>query len=69
MISSDLFLLGFRALRGSAGLSLNLNVGTQKAHKHKHSKGISLPCWVSCKGGLDGISLSYFFAYVLFGAL
>ena len=39
------------------------SLGTQKAHRHKHFMGISLPCWVW------GISLSSFLLTCFFGAL
>ena len=50
---------------GCCGLPL----GTQKAHKHKHFIGISLPYWASLRGGLYGISLSLCLLMCLLGVL
>ena len=44
-------------------------LGTQKAHKHKHLLGISLPYWASLLRGLYGISLSSFLLMCFLGAL
>ena len=46
-----------------------LGLGTQKAQKHKHVIGISLPYWASLYGDLYGISLSLFLLMCFFGVL
>ena len=50
--------IAVEALRSAPTQSFDFVIGTQKAHRHEHFIGISLPYWASSKGGFYGISIS-----------